>query len=94
MKRVKGCLNRNCKAYKKIYYSEYQKYCNKCGEELSFVCKNKKCFKKLPNDTKDAYCPMCQEEHDKKKEKNMKIGAKVATVLTVAASIIVPFIKK
>ena len=69
MKRVKGCLNSNCKEYKKTYYKESDEYCVKCGTKLSYVCKHPKCFKQIPDDVKENYCPVHIAERKDKKEK-------------------------
>ena len=72
MKRVKGCLNSNCKEYKKTYYKESDEYCVKCGTKLSYVCKHPKCFKQIPDDVKENYCPVHIAERKDKKEKRVK----------------------
>ena len=37
-KRVKGCPNESCKAYKKAKYKAEDRFCKDCGTELIFVC--------------------------------------------------------
>ena len=69
MKRVKGCLNSNCKEYRKTYYKESDEYCVKCGTKLSYVCKHPKCFKQIPDNVKETYCPVHIAERKDMKEK-------------------------
>ena len=96
MKRVKGCLNSNCKEQKKTYYKESDEYCVKCGTKLSYVCKHPKCFKQIPDDVKENYCHVHIAERKDKKEKRgetvKKIGggilAGVGVVVTVGKAAI------
>ena len=101
MKRVKGCLNSNCKEYKKTYYKESDEYCVKCGTKLSYVCKHPKCFKNIPDNAKEAYCPIHIAERQDKKEKRIanakKIGGGVigfASIFAVVGKVIVDNAKK
>lgn len=96
MKRVKGCLNRNCTEYKKTYYKECDEYCVKCGSKLSYVCKHPKCFKQIPDNEKETCCPVHIAERKDRKEKHgntlKKVGSRVLAfggiVLTVGKMII------
>lgn len=96
MKRVKGCLNSNCKEYRKTYYKESDEYCVKCGTKLSYVCKHPKCFKQIPDNVKEAYCPVHIAERKDRKEKRgntlKKVGggalALGGLVLTVGKTVI------
>lgn len=88
MKRVKGCLNSNCTEYRKTYYKESDAYCVKCGTKLSYVCKHRKCFKKLPNDVNEIYCPIHIAERKDKKEKRNEIRKKVYTGIVAAGGVL------
>lgn len=76
-KRIKGCLNCNCEDYKKTQYKETDELCAKCGTKLSYVCKNKKCFKQIPDDAKEAYCPNHIAERKDKRDENWGKAKKV-----------------
>lgn len=77
MKRVKGCLNNDCGEYKKTYYKATDEYCVKCGTKLCYVCKNRKCFKQVPDDSIEAYCSVHLAEMQDKKEKQGETVKKV-----------------
>lgn len=77
MKKVKGCLNNSCSEYRKTYYKESDEYCVKCGYKLSYVCKYKKCFKQIPEDSKEAYCPVHLAEMQDKKGKQGNTAKKI-----------------
>lgn len=92
MKRVKGCLNRNCSEYKKRYFKSTDDYCNKCGAKLSYVCKQKGCFKQLPDDENEEYCPIHLTERQDKRAKLGKaagkaLGITVGVVATVLSAV-------
>lgn len=91
MKRVKGCLNSNCKEYRKTYYKESDEYCVKCGTKLSYVCKQPKCFKQIPDDAKEKYCPIhAVERQDKKEKRNeslKKLGSGALAVCGAAVAV-------
>lgn len=77
MKKVKCCFNSNCPAYKEIIHGDDKKYCRVCGNRLYYVCKEKNCFKQLPDDTESAYCQFHLNEHQDKKDQAKKIVKKV-----------------
>lgn len=57
-KAVKGCMNPECVAnQKKTNYSLSNDYCPKCGQKLSYVCKD--CRMELDDDTR-RYCVRCE----------------------------------
>lgn len=79
MPKIKGCVNKQCEAYKKkITYKKTEDYCSKCGGRLVYVCK--KCYK--PIGEKDKLCVRHQAEQDDKKVKRRKViaGVGVATL--------------
>lgn len=89
MKRVKGCLNSNCKEYKKTYYKESDEYCVKCGTKLSYVCKHLNCFKQIPDDVKEKYCPIHIAERQDKKEKRGETAKKISGGLLAIGGLVV-----
>lgn len=89
MKRVKGCLNSNCKEHKKTYYKESDEYCVKCGTKLSYVCKHPKCFKQIPDDVKENYCPVHIAERKDKKEKRGETAKKIGGGLLAVGGLVV-----
>lgn len=96
MKKVKGCLSADCSEYKKNHYKETDQYCVNCGSKLSYVCKNKKCFKQIPDDSKEAYCPVhlaeIQDEKENREKNLKKIGSGVFAIggmIVAAAKILV-----
>ncbi len=69
MGRVKGCINKKCKANKNmVKYKENEETCPECGLELSLVCKSKKCHTVL-GETDGKYCMRCKAIKDDKKDK-------------------------
>ena len=57
-KAVKGCMNPECVAnQKKTSFSLSNDYCPKCGQKLSYVCKD--CRMELDDDTR-RYCVRCE----------------------------------
>ena len=88
MKRVKGCLNSNCKEYRKTYYKESDEYCVICGTKLSYVCKHPKCFKQIPDNVKEAYCPIHIEDRKDRKEKRVNTLKKVGGGVLALGSIV------
>lgn len=95
MKKVKGCLNNSCSEYKKTFYKETDEYCVKCGAKLSYVCKQRKCFKQIPDDAKEAYCPIHIAENQDKREKRGDMFKKLGGgALAVGATIIAVVIPK
>lgn len=91
MSKVKGCVNQNCSAkQKKIKFKEYDFYCAKCGQELTFVCP--KCYTVLQKNGK-KYCVRCSEGQKDKKEKAAKTAGGIAAGLVAVASAAFPIIK-
>jgi hypothetical protein len=97
MKRAKGCFNEKCTANKKKFkYDDAFDFCPKCGNELDYVCKDRKCYEPLSNVLK-KYCDGCLAERKARKEKTqeqvLKIaedGAKVIDVIKDGAKVIAP----
>ena len=78
MGKVKGCINQECKANrKKNFFDAKNNFCPLCGKELVFVCKNKKCYTQLADDTKKPYCVRCLAE----KKQNADTAAKAEYLL-------------
>ena len=93
MKGFKGCIDPDCKAYKKIRYQKDDEYCTKCGKMLSYVCAE--CWKPMENG-KERYCISCTAEKEQrraeKKEAAKKVGGKAVAAAGVmgAAAVAVP----
>lgn len=64
MKAFKGCINKDCRAYKRTKYKASDKFCKECGKKLEFVCAD--CWKPLKND-KSRYCKECTDMLDSRK---------------------------
>lgn len=84
MSKVKGCINNRCVANKKkIRYPESEKFCSKCGQPLSYVCK--KCY--TPIESSEKYCVIHQAEKDdhadKMKKKLLCVGPSIAGVVVL-----------
>lgn len=61
MYKAKGCSNESCSVRKnKIKYKESFKYCTKCGNKLTYVCKD--CYTQL--DGAEKYCVRCKAKHE------------------------------
>lgn len=73
MKAFKGCINPECKAYKKIHYKYDDEFCLKCGSPLSFVCAE--CWKPMA-EGKDRYCVSCSAEKEQKRAQKMAAAKK------------------
>ena len=82
MAKIKGCINKQCIANKKmIKFKKEDSYCSKCGQELFFVCA--KCYMVL-DDGDGKYCIRCTEERKDKRDDNIKkIGSFAVAVGTV-----------
>jgi len=79
MGKIKGCSNETCVAHKKkTTYKESDKFCPKCGNALTLVCKD--CKTQLSSD-KDKYCLRCHAKRDDKKDKVKIIGGGAALAL-------------
>ncbi len=102
MRRVKGCLNENCPEYQKTKYKEADEYCVKCGSELGYICKQKGCYKPIPDDKHMAYCPTHEgarkDRADRAKDTAVKIGGMAVAVgvfaVTTGKELVVSFVKK
>ena len=67
-RRVKGCPNENCSAYKKIKYKTSDDYCSKCGSQLVLVCS--KCWTPLSVDDRKVHiCDKCEAKAADRKQK-------------------------
>ena len=87
MANLKGCFNEKCKANKKrIKFKEDDDFCPKCGQELAYVCNDKRCYEILPN-VRQRFCDSCREERAKRQEarKETAHNALVAVPATAAA---------
>ena len=91
-KRVKGCPNESCKAYKKTKYKAEDRFCKDCGTELIFVCS--KCWTPLAgNDPNKKICAKCEAKAQDRKEKVIDTAKKIGSgALAVAA--VVPAVLK
>ena len=69
MKKLKGCTQTQCTEKKKKFKKDSERFCPSCGERLSFVCKQSKCFEEIDAACRGAYCPEHQAEHDEKAKK-------------------------
>lgn len=91
MKRVKGCLNRECTEYKKTFFKASDEYCVKCGSKLSYVCKYPKCFKSIPDEVQEKYCPIhiaeIQDKKEKREETAKKFGGGILAIGGAAITI-------
>lgn len=75
-KRVKGCPNESCKAYKKAKYKAEDRFCKDCGTELIFVCS--KCWTPLAGDDPNKkICAKCEAKAQDRKEKVIDMGKKI-----------------
>ncbi|MCF0134004.1 MAG: hypothetical protein HUJ72_09070 [Blautia sp.] len=82
MKAFKGCINPECKAYKKIHYKKDDQFCLKCGTSLSYVCAE--CWKPMENGD-EKYCISCSAEKEQKKAENWDNVKKVGGGAVAAA---------
>lgn len=83
MKAYKGCVNRECKSFKrKDHYKDEYNYCPICGEKLEYVCAD--CWKVLEHST-EKYCASCSAKREQKKE-NIKENVKDWGTLAVGAA--------
>ena len=70
-KAVKGCMNQECIAnQKKINFSLDYDHCPKCGQKLSYVCKD--CRMELDDDTR-RYCLRCESRRKDDREQMGKV---------------------
>ena len=71
MRKIKGCSNDSCEAYKKkVTYKEAEALCSKCGSSLAYVCKD--CYTQLSDDS-EKYCLRCLAKRKDRKAKNKKV---------------------
>ena len=86
MGRVKGCINKKCKANKNmVKYKENEETCPECGLELSFICKSKKCHTVLEeNDGK--YCILCKAIKADNKDKLKQSAGKLVKMAPMIVS--------
>jgi len=89
MDRVKGCVNEKCVAHKKkTTYKESDDYCSKCGDKLSYVCKE--CYKPL-EDTSEKYCVRCLGKRQDRNDKVMKVGGSIGGALLTAGTVVLTY---
>jgi len=89
MKAFKGCINTDCKAYKKIHYKKNDEFCLKCGNQLAFVCAD--CWKPMESG-KEKYCTSCAALKEQKRAATLEAvkkagGAVVGAVGAVAVGV-------
>ena len=91
MKAIKGCINNECVAYQEqVVFKKEEKYCTKCGEPLSYVCK--RCHVPLDNDS-EKYCVRCtaaRQDHVAKNKKKVAgaVGAAGAAAIGVGGIVV------
>lgn len=60
-KRIKGCPNEHCEAFRKIKYKASENFCSKCGASLVYICA--KCGNKIEDFGPDyRICAHCEAE--------------------------------
>lgn len=65
MKAFKGCVNRECKAYKKrIHFKDSYEYCPHCSQEIEYVCAD--CWKVLEQNN-NRLCIACKAKQEQKR---------------------------
>lgn len=84
MKKLKGCTQTQCTEKKKKFKKDSERFCPSCGERLSFVCKQSKCFEEIDAACRGAYCPEHQAEHDEKAKKQREALFKLSAVAICA----------
>ena len=90
MKAFKGCINKDCRAYKRTRFKDRDKYCTECGGKLEYVCAD--CWTPLKKN-KDRYCDECNERKNSKKikaEKAIKDAGNKAADLSKKATVAIP----
>ena len=98
--RKKGCPNPGCEKNQNHFkYNADDVYCTLCSEKLVYVCKSKKCFKRIEDtDINHKYCAICEAkwEDRKKKEKDQakKIAAGAGAFLLTVGGVVYRVIKK
>ena len=92
MGKNKGCGNELCESHKKkITYKNSEAFCSKCGSPLVYICKE--CYTQLPDDT-DKYCVRCLAKHEDRKDKAIKVAAKVGGGALAVGGVILTYSKK
>ncbi len=85
MKAFKGCVNKECSAYKKIHYGQDDHYCRKCGQPLAFVCAD--CWTALEDNTQRS-CIACKAKKTQRNAERVEAVKKAGVALTgVAATV-------
>ena len=85
MKRSKACPCENCTEYKKKYYKDSDNYCLKCGAELVYACKHKKCFEPIPAEVEEKFCPTHLKEREEAAERRFEVIKKAAGATALIA---------
>lgn len=81
MKASKGCVNRECKSFKKkTKYKESFEFCPICGEKLEYVCAD--CWKVLEHSDKHL-CEACKVKREQAQEKRIDQAKKVVAPVAV-----------
>ena len=76
----KGCLNPECEVYqKKVYFSDADNFCPKCGRALETVCQYKKCYK--PINPGQKYCAIHEAEINDRRDQALDTLGKVGTAI-------------
>lgn len=92
MRKIKGCGNDSCEAYKKkVTYKEAEALCSECGSSLAYVCKD--CYTQLSDDS-EKYCARCLAKHKDRKVKNKKVAARVGGGALLFGSVMFKYGKK
>ena len=91
-RRVKGCANPDCRAYKKIRYKTEEAFCSHCGGQLKYVCA--KCGTPLAYDDKNVrICEKCQAKLADRREGAKKIAEEAGQVAVAIGTVVAPVIK-
>lgn len=86
-KAIKGCMNEACEAHKKkVNFIAKYEFCPRCGQELSFVCKE--CRMKLENGSK-KHCVRCESMRKDAREQLAKtVAGKIGKGASAAANVV------
>lgn len=83
MKAYKGCVNRECKSFKrKDHYKDEYNYCPICGEKLEYVCAD--CWKVMEHST-ERYCASCAAKREQKREQTIQKVKDLSKAVPVVA---------
>ena len=88
MKAFKGCINKDCKAYKKVKYKKEDQFCKACGQPLQFVCAD--CWKQLDSDD-SRLCENCSLEREQKKKQKLDKAADLGKKAVAVVPAVIAF---